>query len=183
MAANIFYRTFKNMDGPGICSVWNQSCYADIRGEKVRDDSFDQFVASKLFFDPSLLVVAVEKPQEPDPRGISDGRVVGFNHGGFGPNQEMKRPSVPPPPIKTSRRSAQGSFTRWKKSFFGWEFVPCLPARFTPTLRFIWGGFSAASSAEFWKTMLACRRPFSGTSTSRSNAIIFSRSFCTAKFG
>ncbi|MBQ6109570.1 MAG: hypothetical protein IJK97_15260 [Thermoguttaceae bacterium] len=89
MAANIFYRTFRNMDGPGICLVWNRSWYAGVRGEKVRSDSFDQFIASKLFFDPAHLVVAVEAPEEKAPNGLSDGRIVGFVHGGFGPNQEM----------------------------------------------------------------------------------------------
>ena len=89
MSAEIFYRTFKNMDGAGLCKLWNKSCYESIRGEKVDIDSFDTFVASKLYFDPSYLVVAVEKRDEPDPNGLSDGRIVGFVHGGFGPNQEM----------------------------------------------------------------------------------------------
>lgn len=89
MPAKIFYRTFKNMDGPGLCHLWNQSWYAKVRGETVRDDSFDQFIASKLIFEPKHLVVAVEPPEKPDCRGLSDGRIVGFVHGGFGPNQEM----------------------------------------------------------------------------------------------
>ena len=84
MPAKIFYRTFKNMDGPGLCHLWNQSWYAEVRGETVRDDSFDQFIASKLIFEPKHLVVAVEPPDQPDGRGLSDGRIVGFVHGGFG---------------------------------------------------------------------------------------------------
>lgn len=89
MSSKIFYRTFKNMDGPGLCRLWNQSWYAKVRGETVGDDSFDQFVASKLIFDPNHLVVAVEPPDEPDPCGLSDGRIIGYVHGGFGPNPEM----------------------------------------------------------------------------------------------
>ena len=89
MSREIFYRTFKNMDGPGLCQVWNRSCYADIKGKTLRADSFELFVASNLFFDPAHLVVAVESPEEPDPNGLFDGRIIGFVHGGFGPNQEM----------------------------------------------------------------------------------------------
>jgi len=89
MADTIFYRTFKNMDGAGLCRVWNRSWYVNVWGEAVDEHSFDQFIASKLIFNPAHLVVAVEPLETPDPTGLADGRIVGFVHGGFGPNQEM----------------------------------------------------------------------------------------------
>lgn len=88
MAATIFYRTFRNMDVCGLCNVWNRSWYAKNKGETIQEAQFDKFVTSKLFFEPELLIVAVEPFEEPDPKGLFDGRIVGFVHGGFAPNQE-----------------------------------------------------------------------------------------------
>lgn len=89
MASTVFYRKFKNMDVRGICHVWNKSCYAKIKGKTIHGSQFKQLVTSKLFFEPELLVVAVEPFEEPDPNGLFDGQIVGFVHGGFAPNQEM----------------------------------------------------------------------------------------------
>ena len=88
MAATIFYRTFWNMDVYGLCRAWNRSWYAKTNGEKVHEDVFDRFIASKLFFEPEHLVVAVDPSEESDPNGPFDGRIVGFVHGGFAPNKE-----------------------------------------------------------------------------------------------
>ena len=70
------YRGFRNTDPPQLVEVWNESFSS--RGiARLRHPSIiERHVTSKPYFDPTGLIVAHE-----------DGKLVGFVHAGFGPNQ------------------------------------------------------------------------------------------------
>lgn len=70
----IEYRSFRNGDPPGLVQVWNQ-CFTGRGAALLRGSTLLEFCTlSKPYFDPAGLIVAV-----------SDGRLVGFAHAGFGP--------------------------------------------------------------------------------------------------
>lgn len=83
------------MDSRALEDVWNRSGYAGFFGDRMKKDSFDRFVFSKLYFNPEHLIVAVERPSDfQDPSGLTDGKPIGFVHGGFRPNQEGTGPDL-----------------------------------------------------------------------------------------
>jgi ribosomal protein S18 acetylase RimI-like enzyme len=72
----IQYRGFRNTDPPSLVDIWNEA-FTGRGAARLRHASlFERHVFSKPYFDPEGFIVATE-----------DGRVVGFAHAGFGPNQ------------------------------------------------------------------------------------------------
>ena len=71
----VHFRKFRNQDAPGITQVWNESLSG--RGSpRLRHASLlENYVYSKMYFDPQGLIVAVDEDA-----------VVGFVHAGFGPS-------------------------------------------------------------------------------------------------
>ncbi|MBY0526784.1 MAG: GNAT family N-acetyltransferase [Gemmataceae bacterium] len=70
------YRCFKNTDPPGLAEIWNES-FVGRGAARLRHASvLERHVFAKPYFDSSSLIVAEE-----------EGRLVGFVHAGFGPNQ------------------------------------------------------------------------------------------------
>ncbi|MBQ2821346.1 MAG: hypothetical protein IJF17_07155 [Thermoguttaceae bacterium] len=93
---NIFYRPFLNMDSRALAKVWNESSYLSLYGHEISENKFDELVLSNLFFDPRHLIVAVDPTSRAVPShsaavntafSLSDGEIIGFVHGGFGPNK------------------------------------------------------------------------------------------------
>jgi ribosomal protein S18 acetylase RimI-like enzyme len=70
------YRSFRNTDPPALVEIWNESFQG--RGSaRIRHASvFERHVLAKPYFDAEGLIVAEE-----------EGRLVGFAHAAFGPNQ------------------------------------------------------------------------------------------------
>jgi ribosomal protein S18 acetylase RimI-like enzyme len=73
----IHYRTFRNVDPPGLVDVWNESFpgrgAVPLRGTAI----LEFFTFAKPYFDPAGLVLA-----------FADNLPVGFAHAGFGPNEQ-----------------------------------------------------------------------------------------------
>ncbi|MDO4630023.1 MAG: GNAT family N-acetyltransferase [Planctomycetia bacterium] len=89
----IFYRQFKNMDVPQLCKVWNQSGYAGTWGRTFDFLSFDLFVTDNFYFDRRDLIVAVDADGDRGKMFGSDGEIIGFIHGGYGPNADRITPN------------------------------------------------------------------------------------------
>jgi GNAT superfamily N-acetyltransferase len=73
----IEYRHFRNSDPPHILRLWNECDLGRGAAKGLRCDEFDEIVIAQTYFDPRGLIVA-----------CNDGRVVGFVHAGFGPNEQ-----------------------------------------------------------------------------------------------
>lgn len=73
----IQFRRFHNSDPPGIVRIWNSRRPQRGLLPRLTESLLDQYVLSKLYFDPDALLVAVA------------GRSLkGFAHVGFGPTQD-----------------------------------------------------------------------------------------------
>lgn len=74
----IEYRPFRNGDPPAIAEIWRS--HDQLRGlaQPMSTSLFDQVVLSKPYFNRYGLTVAEDA-----------GKVVGFAHGGFGPNEDF----------------------------------------------------------------------------------------------
>ena len=81
MSSNIKYRTFKNGDVPGLTEVWNT---VKSRDYLPFETNFEVILTSVLF-NPEDLIVAVDTEGTPSNPFVSEGKIVGFIHGGFGP--------------------------------------------------------------------------------------------------
>jgi ribosomal protein S18 acetylase RimI-like enzyme len=72
------YRHFRNTDPPALASLWNE-CLTGRGAVELRSAApFESAVLNKPYFDPAGLIVAED-----------DAKLVGFAHGGFGPNEEL----------------------------------------------------------------------------------------------
>jgi ribosomal protein S18 acetylase RimI-like enzyme len=72
------YRIFRNPDPPGLAEIWNDVC-VNRGGYELRNPSLlERWVFSKPYFDPNGLVLAED-----------NGKLVGFAHAGFGPNEDQ----------------------------------------------------------------------------------------------
>ena len=72
----IEYRAFRNSDTPHVARVWNAQPQRRGLAQPVSPRLLEELVYSKLYFDRAGLQLA-----------WADGRVVGFAHAGFGPNE------------------------------------------------------------------------------------------------
>ncbi len=90
---SIFYRQYKNMDTAGVCNVWNQSGYAGSWGNPFAILNFDLFVTGNFYFDPRDLIVAVDPEGNRGANPMRDGEIIGFIHGGYGPNADRATPN------------------------------------------------------------------------------------------
>lgn len=70
------FRSFRNFDPPALAKLWNRSLPGRFVARPLSAHDFDALVVGKLDFDPAGLIVARR-----------DGRIVGFVHAGFGPEQ------------------------------------------------------------------------------------------------
>lgn len=90
----IRYRQYKNMDTAELCNVWNQSDYADTWGKKFDVFTFDWLVTENFYFDRRDLIVAVNLDgNRNNENSMRDGEIVGFIHGGYGPNVDRVTPN------------------------------------------------------------------------------------------
>src|SRR5262249_31796600 len=73
----IHYRTFQNIDPPGLVRVWNEAFTG--RGAVIlpTPSALEEYVFAKPYFDRAGLIVALD-----------DREYVGFVHAGFGPNAD-----------------------------------------------------------------------------------------------
>lgn len=72
----IEYRDFRNSDTPHVARVWNAQPQRRGLAQPVSPRLLEELVFSKLYFDRAGIQLACD-----------DGRVVGFAHAGFGPNE------------------------------------------------------------------------------------------------
>jgi len=77
------YRTFRNSDPPALATLWRSRAGQPGLTQPVSPDLLEQLVFAKLYFDYGGLMLAYD-----------DGRLVGFAHAGFGPNEERSWISV-----------------------------------------------------------------------------------------
>jgi GNAT superfamily N-acetyltransferase len=75
-ASVIRYRPFLNCDPPGLVRVWREQPIDRGLMQPISILLLEMFVLSKPYFDRDGLIVAED----------ADGQVLGFSHGGFGPN-------------------------------------------------------------------------------------------------
>ena len=75
------FRTFRNGDPPALAALWNRALPARATARPLSGHEFDTHVVSKVHFDAAGLIVAERA-----------GRIVGFVHAGFGPEQLLGRP-------------------------------------------------------------------------------------------
>jgi len=71
------YRSFRNTDPPRIIEIWRSLAGQPGLHQPISVDLVEQFVMSRLYFDPHGLWLVWE-----------DDRVVGFAHAGFGPAED-----------------------------------------------------------------------------------------------
>jgi ribosomal protein S18 acetylase RimI-like enzyme len=76
----IQYRPFRNPDVPGLVEVWNDAWTGRGSVRLPCWTPLEEHVLAKLYFEPAGLIVAEE-----------GGRLVGFAHGGFGPDATESR--------------------------------------------------------------------------------------------
>lgn len=70
-------RRFRNTDPPLLADVWNETAVGRGAYPMRGAPPLERYVFSKPYFDPAGLIV-----------GEVDGRIVGFAHAGFGPNDD-----------------------------------------------------------------------------------------------
>jgi ribosomal protein S18 acetylase RimI-like enzyme len=73
------YRHFRNTDPPALATLWNESLSHRGAVEIHTPSIFDVAVFNKPYFDPHGLIVAENDV----------GKIVGFSHVGFGPNEDQ----------------------------------------------------------------------------------------------
>ncbi|MDZ4818462.1 MAG: GNAT family N-acetyltransferase [Planctomycetota bacterium] len=79
----IQYRVFQNTDPPQLAEVWRASADRVGLAQPMSTELFELHVLNKPYFDRQGLIVA-----------LSDDRIVGFVHSGFGPNDNESGVSV-----------------------------------------------------------------------------------------
>ena len=75
------FRPFRNDDPPALAALWNRSLPERGTARPLSPHEFDYQVANRVHFEAAGLVVAER-----------DGRVVGFVHAGFGPEEPIGPP-------------------------------------------------------------------------------------------
>lgn len=75
------FRHFQNTDPPGLARVWNAQPPQRGLMSRISESLLDQYVLSKLFFDPRGLIVAEDEET-----------IRGFVHVGFGPSDDGRQP-------------------------------------------------------------------------------------------
>jgi ribosomal protein S18 acetylase RimI-like enzyme len=73
----IHYRTFQNIDPPGLVKVWNEAFTGRGAVTLPTPSALEEYVFAKPYFDRAGLIVALD-----------DNQHVGFVHAGFGPNSD-----------------------------------------------------------------------------------------------
>lgn len=73
------YRHFRNADPPAVAALWNESLTHRGAVELRSHAPLENAVFNKPYFDPSGFIVAEDE----------SGKMAGFMHGGFGPNEEF----------------------------------------------------------------------------------------------
>jgi ribosomal protein S18 acetylase RimI-like enzyme len=79
----VHYRTFRNTDPPRFLQLWNQTFTSRGAVRVMNCTMLEEHVFAKPYFDPAGLVFAVDED-----------RLVGFAHGGFGPNENESAQSI-----------------------------------------------------------------------------------------
>lgn len=73
------YRHFRNADPPAVAALWNESLNHRGAVELRSNGPLDHAVFNKPYFDPEGFIVAEDEA----------GKMTGFVHGGFGPDEEL----------------------------------------------------------------------------------------------
>ncbi|WP_406696450.1 GNAT family N-acetyltransferase [Singulisphaera sp. Ch08] len=76
------FRSFRNGDSPALADLWNRGIPNLGAAGPLSGHEFDSHVVSKLNFDAKGLIVAER-----------DGRILGFAHAGFGPDEPVGPPN------------------------------------------------------------------------------------------
>ena len=75
------FRTFRNGDPPALAAIWNRAVPSHATARPLDGHDLDTHVVCKPHFDAEGLIVAEQ-----------DGRIVGFVHAGFGPEEPVGPP-------------------------------------------------------------------------------------------
>ncbi|MSR53034.1 MAG: GNAT family N-acetyltransferase [Gemmataceae bacterium] len=73
------YRHFRNTDPPALVALWNDALTHRAAVELRSNEPLENAVFNKPYFDPAGLIVAEDE----------GGRLMGFAHAGFGPNEDQ----------------------------------------------------------------------------------------------